>query len=657
MKKTVSLLLALCLAALCALSFAESPASHGAPFANPNMYDSFPERPGPEENYIIYANYDAYVDAAAGVNPWNRDFVARADHYLAAQIMDICRDTESTDAESEIIRILYGLADPEKLERDGLAPLTARAERLKATNTLEELTSLIREDGFMLSSPFLHCQAMPDEPVEWYRVCISKAVLIDDLPMSDEPTEEELMYGPKKDTESARQMLMNMQYGEEEAERLVGEILRYDNDYSGEPPAFLDPQGEMVVSLREIRENCPLLLTLLECAGLVGEAGDEKPAYIVTDPYGLGTFLAWYREENLETLKAIAALSLYRDARLYLDEQRYGEFRFPDAPGDTDAIALRKLKIAAEVPVNQAYINHYCPEEKWNAVQSLFGEIRQALRARLEKSAWLSDASRANCLARLDDLILQPIIPPGGSFDCGPLLEQVRGCETLLDAAARCMRFSRRCMTRYIGERIERDNVYTCSPGGLLQLSGAYLAYNNMFTIGAAALGGSLCDTSSRETFLATLGTHMAHEISHGYDRQNIQKAGIITGEEYDAFVKLSQPIADKLGRIDTGKGECLDGEWTCCETMADLVGCRLILDLAEREEEFDYDLFFGAFAKLWFCYEKGEDYIQVRDIHAPDYVRVNFTVAHFDEFYETYPTVTEGTPMYIAPEDRVTVY
>ena len=83
----------------------------------------------------------------------------------------------------------------------------------------------------------------------------------------------------------------------------------------------------------------------------------------MTDPYGLGTLLAWYREENLETLKAIAALSLYRDARLYLDEQRYREFNFPAAPGDTDAIILRKLKIAAEVPLNQAYINHYCPEE------------------------------------------------------------------------------------------------------------------------------------------------------------------------------------------------------------------------------------------------------------------------------------------------------
>ena len=31
--------------------------------------------------------------------------------------------------------------------------------------------------------------------------------------------------------------------------------------------------------------------------------------------------------------------------------------------------------------------------------------------------------------------------------------------------------------------------------------------------------------------------------------------------------------------------------------------------------------------------------------------------MAHFDEFYLTYPSVTEGTPMYIAPEDRVLIW
>ena len=38
-------------------------------------------------------------------------------------------------------------------------------------------------------------------------------------------------------------------------------------------------------------------------------------------------------------------------------------------------------------------------------------------------------------------------------------------------------------------------------------------------------------------------------------------------------------------------------------------------------------------------------------------HVQTNFTLAHFDEFYETYPSVIEGTPMYIAPENQTLVW
>ena len=44
-------------------------------------------------------------------------------------------------------------------------------------------------------------------------------------------------------------------------------------------------------------------------------------------------------------------------------------------------------------------------------------------------------------------------------------------------------------------------------------------------------------------------------------------------------------------------------------------------------------------------------------DLHPAGYIRVNSVVAQFEEFYRTYPSVTEGTPMYIAPEDRVLIW
>ena len=259
----------------------------------------------------------------------------------------------------------------------------------------------------------------------------------------------------------------------------------------------------------------------------------------------------------------------------------------------------------------------------------------------------------------MDDLFFQPIAVPGGNFDCEPLLEKLRGCETLLDAAAYCLRFNSRCMMRFTGNPVERENVYICSEGGLLQIGGGYLPNYNMFSLGAAALNGAFFDGTSGETMFGTFGMQMAHEISHSFDRRNIRtdasgNSGIITEEEYKTFLEITQPIADKLNRINTGRGHCLDGELNCSETIADLQGIRLLLDVAAQEEGFDYDSFFRAVAGLYFCYEKGIDYYPPDDPHPPYYVRANFPLAHFDEFYLTYPSVTKGTPMYIAPEDRI---
>ena len=43
-------------------------------------------------------------------------------------------------------------------------------------------------------------------------------------------------------------------------------------------------------------------------------------------------------------------------------------------------------------------------------------------------------------------------------------------------------------------------------------------------------------------------------------------------------------------------------------------------------------------------------------DAHPLCYLRVNVTVAQFDEFYETYD-IQEGDGMYIAPEDRIKIW
>jgi predicted metalloendopeptidase len=45
------------------------------------------------------------------------------------------------------------------------------------------------------------------------------------------------------------------------------------------------------------------------------------------------------------------------------------------------------------------------------------------------------------------------------------------------------------------------------------------------------------------------------------------------------------------------------------------------------------------------------------RDVHPADFIRANFVIQMFDEFYDTYPQVTEGTAMYLPKEERLSVW
>ena len=43
-------------------------------------------------------------------------------------------------------------------------------------------------------------------------------------------------------------------------------------------------------------------------------------------------------------------------------------------------------------------------------------------------------------------------------------------------------------------------------------------------------------------------------------------------------------------------------------------------------------------------------------DTHSPAEARVNYVLRNFQDFLDTY-NIKEGDPMYLAPEDRVTIW
>ncbi len=83
---------------------------------------------------------------------------------------------------------------------------------------------------------------------------------------------------------------------------------------------------------------------------------------------------------------------------------------------------------------------------------------------------------------------------------------------------------------------------------------------------------------------------------------------------------------------------------------------CMLII--AAQKENFDYDAFFRQWAKAMREKSSRELFMEkvLYDSHPLEYMRINATLAQFEEFVDFYG-IKEGDGMYIEPKDRLEIW
>ena len=193
-----------------------------------------------------------------------------------------------------------------------------------------------------------------------------------------------------------------------------------------------------------------------------------------------------------------------------------------------------------------------------------------------------------------------------------------------------------------------------------------YVTGENSINILAGILYDTLYYDQSIETVLASIGATIGHEITHGFDTGGAKYNGVgneedwWTEEDAERFAERAGKVADAMSSIEVADGVTVNGEFVIDEMVADLGGLALSLDIAKQYPDFDYDLFFRTYALMWYSIKPDFESalaLYTDDSHPADYIRANFVVQMFDEFYSAYPQVKEGTSMYRAPEDRVAVW
>ena len=645
MKKIISLLLTLCLLAGCGLTGAEK-VPEGKPWVNSSYLGNLPEeRPAVEDSFDLYVNYDAYAEARDKGTMTTLSAFEEAEVNAQGQILDLCRSTTTEYAEDEVLRILYGfVTDTEKRNADGLAPLMARVDRVKAAETTDDLLALVQEEGFLPCNSF-------------FSISIQRGKDNPDIFVVTVNTKESLLGGP--DTEAAKVTLMRMQYSEEEAAALAERMQEYDEYFPEENVEW--PEGT-VLSIEQLKEKCPLLYA--QAVGMGFKT--EGPVYEVSMPAEAEAVNHFFTAENLDMFKAAIALKLYEYSVDYLDEETWkaeGSWKNSFAQDRNIYLLIESI---CNIPVDQAYLKHFCPEENWETVVALLQEYKEAMRNRFIQNTWIDEETRQKCLKKLELIEVAPLTAMGGMFDCEPLKTALQSCSTLLDAAAVCQVFLRHCMLRYAGQPYTNGCHYLMGANKVMTSNGVLNFAQSIIWIGAPALNMPMFNAESRETLLGTIGHHLAHELSHAFCYSvgmngSGDKELLFSEESFKIYMEKRDAMIAEMNKIEPFEGEMLNGSAKIPELMPDVTGMSLSLDLAKKTEGFDYAEFFRAYAGLFHSCSPNREFLSAHsrsmEVHPLPYIRINYTVAQFDEFYETFPSVKEGTPMYIAPEDRTVIW
>jgi len=616
-------------------------------------------------------------ELAGGGSPWRRNagqHVYGAPQEVREQIIKLIGDETQTSHETQLVRKFYNdFLDMDARNALGMEPLMPTIEHIREIKTLDDLTAYLAEDDANLSIQLFGMSIYSD-----MKDSTRNAVYIGSPSFSlSDADEYESLTEVGKRTKAAmevklQKLLARVGYTDEEAAGIIEAFFSLEKKIA----AVSAGQAEMrtdswyeesynpvtVEELAKLSPDFPMVTFLKPYT----DAGVER--FILQEPEWLAGMNDIYAEENLEAFKAWLLCRTLDATAMFLDQECIDidiEYKGSARTGGSisapmEEIAYNRCKENLGMAMGRMYAENYVTPETKQTITQMIDEIVAVYRKRLENNGWMGEETRKNAIEKLDNMKIRVACPDDWSaYDYSDLSfpEDSGIFEDMLAILQREEKQNIKNAMLPVDE-----NMWTDSPQ---EVNAYYSSNDNSINILAGILGGDFYDPeSSIEAQMGGIGMVIGHEITHGFDTLGcaFDKDGNLqnwwTEEDYAAFKERTDKVAAYFGSIETLPGLYVDGNMTVTEAVADLGGMSCMLEIAKDMEDFDYDAFFSAFARVWKTEElQGMfEYLLQIDEHPPGYVRTNATVQQFGEFYDTYDTAV-GDGMYISPEDRLAVW
>ena len=385
-------------------------------------------------------------------------------------------------------------------------------------------------------------------------------------------------------------------------------------------------------------------------------------------------------EEPLEDLKTLFLWQAIDGAAAYLTDDIYNaHFDFfgrvlsgREEPSPLWKRAVGIVNGTLGEAVGQMYVKKYFPEENKARMLALVHNLQKALGIRIENLAWMSDETKARALEKLNAMTIK-IGYPDTWRDYSGL--QINADEPYYTNLQRAAKFEQAYSLSYLGKPVDKAKWYMTPQ----TVNAYYNPSSNEICFPAGILQYPFFDMSADDAFnYGAIGVVIGHEMTHGFDDQGCQfdKDGNMenwwTAEDKASFDARTKVMEEAFNRIEVAPGVHANGAFTLGENIADHGGLQvayLAFTLNEEAKPESERLqtrdgftpaqrFFLAYANVWAGNIRPEEILQrtKSDPHSLGRWRVNGALPQINAWYEAW-NVTEESPMYIAPEARVSIW
>ena len=327
------------------------------------------------------------------------------------------------------------------------------------------------------------------------------------------------------------------------------------------------------------------------------------------------------------------------------------------------------IEASAGEAMGQRYVEVAFPASSKAQMQQLVNNLRDALKARIENLAWMSDATKKKAIEKWAAFNTKIGYPDKWRDWTGLATSR----DSLYGNVAAASAFNYRWNLDKIGKPVDKSE-WGMTPQ---TINAYYDPQLNEIVFPAAILQPPFFDPQADDALnYGAIGAVIGHELTHGYDDQGSRfgPTGNFeqwwTKEDEAKFKALTGKLVAQYNGYTAAPGltEKVNGNLTLGENIADLGGINIAYDAFQKAVDGKPDpkidgmtrdqRFFLGFASAW-----REKYtpeltklIVASDPHSPDGVRANGTPTNVDAFAKAFGC-KEGDAMVNSGDKKVVIW